>query len=229
MKSDHSVSSHLRLDTAEYDRAIRRLIPFYDESRGVQLDLLAVAQIPPMARVIDLGGGTGSLAGAILECFPQASVLVRDIDPEMLSVAQARLGRFAGRVEMELGSFADPLPPCHAVLAAFALHHIPTLPEKSEVYRRIRDALLPGGVFLNCDAVSGPFWPSLRDDWARFMAGQGFSLEQAYQNLADWSTEDTYFSAAEELRAMEQAGLEDPDCFWRRGPIAVLGARRSCR
>ena len=43
MQSEHSVSSHLRLDTTEYDRIIRTYIPRYDESRGVQLDLLAGA------------------------------------------------------------------------------------------------------------------------------------------------------------------------------------------
>lgn len=225
VNSEHSVSSHLHLNTAEYDQAIRRLIPYYDESRGVQLDLLAAAKMSAVARVVDLGGGTGSLAEVILESFPRTSVLVRDIDRHMLEAARARLFRFGSRVELEFGSFADPIPPSNAVLAAFALHHIPNLKEKSEVYRRIREALLPGGVFLNTDAVSGPFWTRLRDEWAVFMAGQGFSLDQAYQNLNDWAAEDTYFSVGEEIRAMEQAGFERPECFWRRGPIAILGAR----
>ncbi len=140
MQSEHSVSSHLRLDTAAYDRIIRTYIPHYDESREVQLDLLAAAQLPPDARIVDLGGGTGSLAEAILHRFPQVSVLVRDIDPDMLAVAQSRLAPFAGRVELSLASFADPLPPVHAVLAAFALHHISTLEEKAKVYRLIREA-----------------------------------------------------------------------------------------
>ena len=43
MANEHSVSTHLRLDTAEYDRIIRTYIPFYDESRQVQLDLLGDA------------------------------------------------------------------------------------------------------------------------------------------------------------------------------------------
>jgi len=224
METEHSVASHLRLDTAEYDRTIRTLIPYYDESRGAQLDLLTSTQLPPIARVVDLGGGTGSLAEAILERFPQATVVVRDIDQQMLEVARARLSRFGNRVELEIGSFADPLPASNAVLAAFALHHIPNIKQKSEVYCRIREALLPGGVFLNTDAVSGPFWPRLRDEWAVFMAGRGFSLDQAYQNLNDWAAEDTYFSVFEELHAMEEGGFEHPECFWRRGPIAVLGA-----
>jgi tRNA (cmo5U34)-methyltransferase len=225
MESDHRVSSHLRLDTAEYDRIIRTYIPHYDESRGMQLDLLAASQIPPGARIVDLGGGTGSLAEAILERFSQVSVLVRDIDPGMLAVAQTRLARFGHRVELGLGSFVDALPPVNALLSAFALHHISSLEEKTDVYRRIREAILPGGVFLNNDAAAGPFWPFLRDAWAAFMAGQGFTLEQGYRNLDDWASEDTYFSVHEELQAMARAGFEHPECFWRRGPVAILGAR----
>src|ERR1700722_9787374 len=72
MESEHSVSSHLHLDTTEYDRIIRTYIPHYDESRGVQLDLLAAAHVQGVVRIVDLGGGTGSLAEAILERFPQA-------------------------------------------------------------------------------------------------------------------------------------------------------------
>jgi ubiquinone/menaquinone biosynthesis C-methylase UbiE len=225
MESEHSVSSHLRLDTAGYDRVIRTYIPYYDESRAVQLDLLAAAQPAATARIIDLGGGTGSLAAAILQRFPQASVLVRDIDPDMLAVAQRRLAPYMDRVELSLGSFDQPLPPADAVLSAFALHHVPRLEQKAEVYARIREAVRPGGVFLNNDAASGPFWPWLRDQWAAFMAGQGFTLEQGYRNLDDWASEDTYFSVREELAAMLQAGFEQPECFWRRGPVSILGAR----
>ena len=87
------------------------------------------------------------------------------------------------------------------------------------------EAIRCGGVFLNADAVGGPFWPLLRDEWAAFMAGKGFTLEQAYQNLEDWAGEDMYFSVHEELYAMVQGGFEHPECFWRRGPIAILGAR----
>ncbi|MCC6391653.1 MAG: class I SAM-dependent methyltransferase [Bryobacterales bacterium] len=209
----------------EYDGIIRAYIPYYEESRAVQLDLLAAADIPAHARIVDLGGGTGSLAQAILERFPSSSVLVRDIDPEMLTLARTRLAPFAHRVELSRGSFADPLPSADAVLCAFALHHIPALERKAEAYQRIRHALRPGGVFLNTDAVSGPLWPSLREQWAVFMAGMGFTLEQAYGNLDSWAAEDTCFSVHQEFSAMMQGGFESPECFWRRGPIAILGAR----
>lgn len=225
MESGHSVAFHLRMDTTEYDRVIRTYIPYYDESRGVQLDLLAAALPAAPARIVDLGGGTGSLAESILEKFPHVSMLVRDIDAEMLALARGRLARFGARVELDAGSFLGRLPPADAVLAAFALHHVRSLPEKAEIYRGIRQAIRPGGVFLNDDAVSGPFWLSMRDEWAAFMAGKGFTLEQAYQNLEDWAAEDTYFSVREELQAMADGGFRAAECLWRRGPIAIIGAR----
>lgn len=219
----HSVSSHLRLEIAEYDRVIRTYIPHYDESRAVQLDLLAAAGFES-GLVVDVGGGTGSLAEAVLDRFPDARVLVRDIDPAMLRSAAERLARFGDRVELSEGSFLAPLPPAAAILSAFALHHVPSLEEKADVYRALRGALVPGGVFLNNDAASGPFWPHIRAEWAQFMAGCGFTMEQADQNLKDWAEEDTYFSVREELDCMVKAGFDRAECLWRRGPITVLGA-----
>jgi len=224
--SDHSVSSHLHLDTAEYDRIIRTYIPAYEESRAVQLDLLAeVAAASRPVRLADLGGGTGSLAEAILDRFPLATVLVRDIDPAMLDVARQRLARFGPRVTLERATFADPLPPVDAVVSAFALHHIPRLDQKVAAYQRVRQALAPGGLFLNNDATAGPFWPGIRDGWAAFMATRGFTLEQGYENLNNWAAEDTYFSVREELSALAEAGFVNADCLWRQGPTTILGAR----
>lgn len=226
MATEHSVSSHLRLDTAEYDRIIRTYIPFYEESREEQLTLLQAALGSKTgAGIVDLGGGTGSLAEAILDRFPQAHVIVRDIDPAMLEVAAQRLARFGDRVTLEKASFADALPHVDAVVSAFALHHIPKLDDKAAAYRRIREALSSGGVFLNNDATAGPFWPHVRDEWARFMSRHGFTLEQGYRNLDDWAEEDTYYSVREELLAMSEAGFDAPDCLWRRGPTTILGAR----
>ena len=225
MATEHSVSNHLRLDTQEYDRIIRTYIPHYDESRGIQLDLLAAALTAEKPVVVDLGGGTGSLAEAVLERFPQVTVIVRDIDPEMLNIAMGRLERFRDRVELSLGSFADELPTVDAVLSAFALHHIPKLDEKARIYSRIRQSIRPGGVFLNNDATAGPFWIEIRQEWAAFMASQGFTLEQGFQNLNDWAEEDTYFSVREELLTMIEAGFAEPECFWRRGPTTILGAK----
>ena len=62
----HSVSDHLHVMIADYDRFIRTVIPHYETMRAVQLELLARC-LPPGGRVLDLGGGTGALARAVVD------------------------------------------------------------------------------------------------------------------------------------------------------------------
>ena len=119
----HSVSDHLHVMIADYDRFIRTVIPHYETMRAVQLELLARC-LPSDGRVIDLGGGTGALARAVAEKFPGVRVEIWDTDPAMLEVARERCAAFGDRVHFVERSFAEPLPACDAVVACIALHHV---------------------------------------------------------------------------------------------------------
>src|SRR5262245_9923099 len=101
----HSVSGHLQLKVAEYDDLIRQLVPAYPAMRPVQLELLALVMPQSGGLVLDLGGGTGALAAAIAERFPQASVEIWDTDPDMLAVARERCAAFGPRVRYVQRSF----------------------------------------------------------------------------------------------------------------------------
>jgi tRNA (cmo5U34)-methyltransferase len=226
----HSVSGHLKLRVSEYDALIRRLVPAYPVMRPVQLDLLALALPAGRGRVLDLGGGTGALAAAIAERFPQAEVEIWDTDPEMLAVARERCGGFGERVRYVERSFTEPLPPCEAVAACIALHHVKDLAVKAGIYRNIFAALRPGGIFVNADtAVCAT--PALRDHafrlWAKSMAPHGISEEQAYAHFASWAHEDFYPPLIAELRLLADAGFEEPECFWREAAAVVFGAMKS--
>jgi len=227
----HSVSQHLRLDVEAYDTAIRTFIPHYEELLSTGVEILS-ALIPADARIIDLGGGTGALSAAILERLPRANLELRDIDPAMLEKARARLAGHAGagRLTLRRGSFYDPLPEVEAVVASLALHHIPEFDRKAEVYRGICRALKPDGVFLNLDAVVSSD-PAIAEQtyaaWTRSMKEHGIDEEAARGHLAAWAKEDRYFSVHEELAALASAGFRRPECFYRRGPVAVLCARKS--
>src|ERR1051326_7635289 len=102
----HSVSDHLHVRIAEYDRFIRTVIPHYETMRAVQLELLA-RSLPRQGRVVDLGGGTGALARAVAEKFSDVRVEIWDTDPAMLEVARERCVAFADRVGLGGRSFAD--------------------------------------------------------------------------------------------------------------------------
>jgi tRNA (cmo5U34)-methyltransferase len=227
----HSVSSHLRLRVEEYDTLIRRLVPAYAAMRPVQLDLLGLALPHGGAgrRVLDLGGGTGALAAAIAERYPDARVEIWDTDDAMLAVARERCGAFGERVSYRAQSFTDPLPACDAVAACIALHHVKDLRVKAALYRNIHAALRPGGLFVNADTAVCET-PALRDHafrlWADSMRVHGIGEAEARAHFASWAKDDYYPPLITELRLLAEAGFTEPECFWREGAAVVFGAQR---
>jgi tRNA (cmo5U34)-methyltransferase len=225
----HSVSDHLHVMIADYDRFIRTVIPHYETMRAVQLELLARC-LPPGGRVIDLGGGTGALARAVVEKFPGVRVEIWDTDPAMVEVARERCAAFGDRVHFVERSFAEPLPACDAVVACIALHHVKDMPAKGKIYANIFQALRSGGIFANADCVMSQT-PAVRtasyEGWAKFMEEQGLSPADAQQQFAEWAKEDYYPPLATELRLLAEAGFAEPDCFWRTAPFTVFGGVRS--
>jgi tRNA (cmo5U34)-methyltransferase len=226
--SEHRVLAHLGLAASDYDAAIRRYIPEYERMIQNVVDL--VAALPAREPyVIDLGAGTGALGCAILDAIPTARVQFLDIDPAMLEVAGARAARHGSRAELVRGSFDDALPPCDAVVASLALHHVPELERKRALYERIHEALRPGGALIIADATvheSGRERARIFDVWAGWMAEHGIARPEADALFAKWAGEDQYYPLMVELDLLGSAGFGDADCFWKYGPSTVYGGFR---
>ena len=221
----HSVKQHLRLEIEAYDRTIRTWIPGYEQALRQAAE--EVARVQP-CRVLDLGAGTGALAEAILERTATATVELLDVDPEMLGQARVRLKRFGERAHFRQQSFHDPLPECDAVAASLALHHVPAMTEKTQLYKRILKALPRGGVLVNAD-VTMPAGESRRSEdyakWAAHLVSCGIEEDRAYEHFREWAGEDTYFPLEMELEAMSEAGF-DATCVWREIPNTLMVGRK---
>lgn len=218
----HSVARHLRIEIASYDRMVREFIPDYDAMLTQAAD--AVAARVTGGLVLDLGAGTGALSERLLERGGDRLVELVDVDQAMLDQARLRLARFGDRVRVRSASFDDPLPPCDAVMASLALHHVPDLAAKAALYRRIAAALRPGGVLVNADATmpDDPAETRARfETWAAHMARAGIDREQAFRHFAEWAGEDHYFPLERELEAMAAAGLRTR-VAWTSVPTAVM-------
>ena len=234
----HSVRRHLRLEIAAYDETIRRFIPGYEAMLAVAAREVAAgvsrlgeggAATSGARLVLDLGGGTGALAEAIVAHPEVGTVALIDVDGEMLAQARTRLARFGGRVRFHARSFHDALPACDGAAASLALHHVRSLDDKRTLYRRIHEALCPGGCFVNADATM-PVEPAARAatwrGWADHMVACGIDEEQAFAHFEEWAEEDTYFPLEAELGALRAAGFA-ADCVWREGGMTVVTARRA--
>ena len=221
----HSVRQHLRLEIDAYDVLIRKFIPAYEEIVKRAADEIAGVDA---GRVLDLGAGTGALAEAILTRSPGATVYLLDVDAEMLAQARVRLKRFGRRARFLQQSFHDPFPRCDAVAASLALHHVPVMEDKAELYRQIHEVLALGGVLVNAD-VTMPAAGSHRTrdyaTWAAHLVSCGINEARAYEHFEEWAGEDTYFPVEAELDALARAGFE-ARCAWRNIPNTLLVGRK---
>jgi tRNA (cmo5U34)-methyltransferase len=189
----------------------------------------AAAVIPEGSRtIVDLGTGTGALAAKCLERAPQARIVGIDADGEMLVAARARLGSSATFVNESF--LRAPLPACDAVVASFALHHVRTRPAKSSLYRRIRRALRPRGVFVNVDcqpAGARTLATRQMDAWREHLR-TAYSPPEAEALLDAWAKEDVYVPLDAEMALLQRAGFA-VEIVWRNGSFAVIAASASGR
>jgi SAM-dependent methyltransferase len=220
-------AAHLGIDLGEYDARIRTFIPGYEE----MLDSAAAALQSSVTRkrpvVVDLGIGTGALAQACLRRVPGARVIGVDEDAGMLDAARDRLGR--SLVRTIAGSFETiALPPCDAVVASLALHHIPTAARRQRLFRRIHRALRAGGVLVTADCHPSSNRRLAGEDrasWLRHLE-TSYTPAEARGYLRSWAREDHYAPLADEVVALRRAGFV-ADVRTRRDAFAVIVATAS--
>ncbi|HET6870732.1 MAG TPA: Sua5/YciO/YrdC/YwlC family protein [Solirubrobacteraceae bacterium] len=187
-------------DARTYAEEIRSDVPAYD----VLQDSVAAASGAGARRILDLGTGTGETARRVLERHPKALLVGVDENEGMLAVAGSQLP--AERVELRAGRIEEPLPPgsFDLVTSVLCVHHLDGV-GKAELFRRVRDALVPGGLFVLGDVVV-PVDP----------ADATTPLTPGY---------DRPSPLADQLGWLTDAGFE-PSVAWQQGDLAVVAARR---
>jgi ubiquinone/menaquinone biosynthesis C-methylase UbiE len=219
-----SVAQHLKIKLSEYDQRIRTFIPNYEEMLGV---VAAAASLVSRRQptIIDLGVGTGALAGRCLAIAPRARLYGIDSDPEILTLARRRLSRrHRNNSKLIHGSFLEtPFPRCDAVVATLALHHVGSAKIKQQLYAKCFAALRRSGIFANGDcflAENPALSRRYMEIWQAHLR-KSYSRRRTKDFFAAWAKEDTYFPLAQEVKMLAGVGFK-VEVVWRRAPLAVV-------
>ncbi|WP_432832116.1 class I SAM-dependent methyltransferase [Dactylosporangium sp. CA-092794] len=239
-----------------WDRQQEAFMPDREHRFTAMLDVVD-AVLPDAAersaRILDLAGGTGSIALRALARFPSAEVTVADLDPALLAIADASLAGRATLVTADLreAGWAERLPHrgYDAVLTATALHWL-TPQRLAELYRELTTVLRPGGVFVNADHMPDEALPDLsrrlvaradaRRD-ARYATGAVLSwhdwwdraaldpvlaplVEQRHRLYSEPHSSEWLPPASWHLDALRAAGFAETGVVWRGGTDAAVAA-----
>ena len=142
---------------------------------------------------LEVGSGSGAVAVALLERFPQLRLTASDVDPQMVLAAGKRLARYGERATVAHADaarlpFADDT--FDLALAFLMLHHVGNW---EAALRELVRVVRPGGQVLGCDMIHSRFL-----DWSERAFGSGeerlialdvFGREAAQLGLRGWKSE----------------------------------------
>lgn len=201
---------------------------------------------PGAGMVVDLCCGEGLLSRALLERFPQATVLACDGSDAMLDHVRRSLSPFGSRLGARRFDLADrswrrfhdsPLP-VRGFVSSLAIHHLDGA-GKATLFRDLYAALAPGGALVVADLVQPQGAGAHRfaaDSWDEAVRKRALELGGGAKPLEVFRSERWNYYAdptpdpldqpsplTDQLRWLTEAGFYGVDVVWMKAGHAVFG------
>ncbi len=199
-------------------------------------------------RVVELASGEGRLAAAILQSFPQSTLLALDISEDMRTQTAQRLSAFGERAtvapfDMQSDDWHPLMQGADCVISSLCIHHL-TGNGKAALFKAVNQQLSERGAFLIADLVL----PQRQEANELFAATwDRAALQQSIDIGAGQEFFDTQFVATgwnyykfpddfdkpssliDQLLWLREAGFASVDCFWMQAGHAIFGGYKSAQ
>lgn len=229
MDITEKIKKHFEGEAREFDEIIRKLIPYYQDMVAAVIETIPFEE-SAILEVIDLGCGTGTVARAVKDAFPNARITCLDLSGNMLQMAAGKFGdaNDTNYINCSFYDF-DFDEKYDAMVSSLALHHLVSMEDKMDFYRKIYSSLKTGGVFINADVVtaSTDFLQNVyMRRWKDFMCGNMPENEVENKWIPKYYEEDRPVSMMEHLDMLNKAGFKITDVVWKYYNYAVYMAVR---
>lgn len=212
---------------AQYDSQRRYVIPQMEEFYGAAVWAATWPGNNPA--ILDIGAGTGLLSALLLQRYPGAALTLLDISGKMLEVARER---FTGnsQVRFLVADYSrEPLPGRYDLIcSALSIHHLEHV-EKRKLFMRVRDALNPGGLFVNADqAEAHSRWLSRMNTeyWDSFVASSPFNKDELKAAMERRDSLDRNAKLFDQVAWLRAAGFSGVDIVYKNRMFCVFVGKK---
>ncbi len=222
------VKDHFDGEAKAWDSIVLQRIPYYKEMLDALVSVLPFSN-KDRIKVADLGAGSGTIGYLIGSRFPNSSIRFVDLSPAMLETAKTKMKGF-DNVEFEQADLSryDFKEKYDAIVSSLALHHLDPKDSKKGFYKKVFDALKPGGMFVNADIILASDDKTQEvylSKWKEFLL-KHLSEKEVEENHQRYLREDRPNVLMTELQWLKDIGFKSVDIHWKYFNFAVYGGKK---
>ena len=227
-----SIQSVFNKYAGQYDQSRKKLIPCFDDYYQTMLEVIPFGQDSAL-EVLDLGAGTGLVAGLVAANYPGARITLVDIAGEMLAKARNALAGYDNNFEFVTAdyvagwSFGPVEREFDLIISSLSIHHLED-EAKRNLFRKIFANLKPGGVFVNADQALGETEAIEKvnhNKWleqARALGATELELAASLERMR----EDRMAPLDDQLQWLREAGFAEVTCWYKNYSFIVYSGMK---
>lgn len=184
-----------------------------------------------LAKILDLGCGTGNLTEAALQHFPDAQIHALDLSVDILNECRLRFkdNDNISYHQQDFNQLDFPTESFDLIISSIAIHHIVD-DQKAELYKKVFRMLKPGGVFVFADQTRGiteEIYQKHISRWKEEALKLGSTEADWQMWMAHQDAHDHHTPVIWHLKQLEIAGFTTVDVIWKNIMWAILWAQKT--
>jgi tRNA (cmo5U34)-methyltransferase len=200
---------------AEYDKQIKRTLPFYEEMFQQVVDIVRILNLQSL-RWLDVGCGTGKMARTVLDNFDIQKMVCIDVENEMLERAESFCD--AEKVEFLQCDVRElPYQEMFDIVTAIQVNHYFRKAERIAIIKNCYDALAENGIYIffeNFAPDSEEGTGLYLERWKEFQIANGKTKEEAYSHIGRYGRDYFPISISESIGLLKNCGFRMVEILW---------------
>ena len=202
-------------NVAEYDKQIKRTVPFYEEMVQQIVDIVKMFNLQSL-RWLDVGCGTGKMARTALDNFDIQKMVCIDVEEEMIERAESFCDD--ERVEFLQSDVRElPYKEMFNIVTAIQVNHYLKKDERIVALKKYYDALEENGIYISFENFAPDSEEGTRlylERWKEFQIANGKTRKEADLHIKRYGQSYFPISISESIKLLKDCGFRVVEILW---------------